>query len=784
MRLYLVALLISTAHALPDGAPTSACNTLKPVHEGALPQANLAPYSVFVKQQGDVVQVTIGSNLGVPFQGFMVQGRTPEGRVIGSFQLPGGSQAHTIDCKGAGDTATHNSPEKKDLVNLIWVPPTGYQGSVVFASTILQSFETFWVGLESDVVEVRRRSVRQDSFYSNCGVTKYCYGAPIDCVDAQNCKVAVAVTSVGEAFDFELRANGNPAWVGVGLSDDARMGDDSVVECVKDKTTGKVEAFLSWTTINPYGAPRLEKPQEGIRLLNASVDEDVLYCKVRRDTVTNIKGTVFDLRANSFHVLVAAGAELKDNSVGFHDLSYLASPDPQVLSPNSQSLFVNRPDISTTTTPAYFEPPAARPAAAEFDAFYEGCAVTKMCFGAPEDCVRTRACRAAVAVTVAGDRYDFEMKATANAAWVGVGLSDDAKMGDDSVIECVKTDRGVRSYMSLTGIKPYRAVRLQNPQLGIELLNSSVIDDTIYCKVRRSPVTLVGGTTYDLTNNKYHVLVAAGDSATPNSVGFHNVQLPSKEKLFLSDTAEVAAPSKLLVHLHGAFMLAAWIGTASVGILLARYYRQTWVGTTMMGKDLWFAWHRFFMVLTWLFTIAAFVIIFVELRKWSEENNPHAILGTVTTILCFFQPIGAYFRPHPGTSKRSIFNWAHWLAGNAAHIIAIVTLFFAVRLTKAELPEEVDYILVAYVVVSVVAHLLLSILYGISEKSGDSRVSSFPMKDLGGSGRNSVYNDRNMDARFSTARKFILGVYIVIILVLVIGLILITVFTPAKDLFR
>lgn len=76
------------------------------------------------------------------------------------------------------------------------------------------------------------------------------------------------------------------------------------------------------------------------------------------------------------------------------------------------------------------------------------------------------------------------------------------------------------------------------------------------------------------------------------------------------------------------------------------------------------------MVLTWALTIAAFVLIFVELKAWSGENNPHAILGTITTILCFFQPIGAYFRPHPGTPKRPLFNWLHWGAGNAAHIIA------------------------------------------------------------------------------------------------------------------
>lgn len=75
------------------------------------------------------------------------------------------------------------------------------------------------------------------------------------------------------------------------------------------------------------------------------------------------------------------------------------------------------------------------------------------------------------------------------------------------------------------------------------------------------------------------------------------------------------------------------------------------------------------MVLTWALTTVGFIVIFVELKAWSSESNPHAILGLITTILCFIQPIGAYFRPHPGTSKRPIFNWAHWFGGNAAHII-------------------------------------------------------------------------------------------------------------------
>lgn len=43
-----------------------------------------------------------------------------------------------------------------------------------------------------------------------------------------------------------------------------------------------------------------------------------------------------------------------------------------------------------------------------------------------------------------------------------------------------------------------------------------------------------------------------------------------------------------LVKLHGALMVAAWMFAASCGILFARYFRLTWVGKQLGGKDLWF----------------------------------------------------------------------------------------------------------------------------------------------------------------------------------------------------
>ncbi|KAK9732358.1 Reeler domain [Popillia japonica] len=448
----------------------------------------------------------------------------------------------------------------------------------------------------------------------------------------------------------------------------------------------------------------------------------------------------------------------------------------------SQQLQAARPKITSNTTPNYKV--AEKPeASAEFDPFYEGCGTKKSCFGAPEACVQSKNCKAVVAITVYGGRYEFELKADKSASWVGVGLSEDAKMGDDSVVECVK-DRngGVKAYMSWTSPRPNLGVSRPREQKGIQMLSSSIEDGVIYCRVQRDAVTTVNNRLFDLINNKYILLVAAGKSVESNRVGFHDVAyIAGAEAKSLSDVSEIAAASKILLRLHGAFMLTAWIGTASVGMLLARYFRQTWVGSQMCGKDLWFAWHRFFMVLTWALTTVGFIVIFVELKAWSSESNPHAILGLITTILCFIQPIGAYFRPHPGTSKRPIFNWAHWFGGNAAHIIGIVAIFFAVELNKAELPTWMYWILVAYVVLHVATHFLLSILGCAAERSAERRVTSFPMKDLAGSGRTSTYSDSNADAPLSFVRKILLVVYLFILIVIVVILIFIIVVAPVEE---
>lgn len=77
------------------------------------------------------------------------------------------------------------------------------------------------------------------------------------------------------------------------------------------------------------------------------------------------------------------------------------------------------------------------------------------------------------------------------------------------------------------------------------------------------------------------------------------------------------------------------------------------------------------MFLAFVLTVAGVVLIYLEVGGISGgPAQTHAILGIITVVLTVLQPFGAYFRPHPESSRRPIFNWLHWFIGNAAHIVA------------------------------------------------------------------------------------------------------------------
>ncbi|CAG0892215.1 unnamed protein product [Darwinula stevensoni] len=120
---------------------------------------------------------------------------------------------------------------------------------------------------------------------------------------------------------------------------------------------------------------------------------------------------------------------------------------------------------------------------------------------------------------------------------------------------------------------------------------------------------------------------------------------------------------------HGALMLAAWVGCAAPGLLIATFYRKAFPKFKVFDKDFWFAAHWSLMVLTAIFTLAGSVVIY-DLEKWKQDDDPHSVLGLFVCLLASVQPLMGVFRPRPTHKWRPAFNWVHWAVGHVVILLA------------------------------------------------------------------------------------------------------------------
>lgn len=256
-----------------------------------------------------------------------------------------------------------------------------------------------------------------------------------------------------------------------------------------------------------------------------------------------------------------------------------------------------------------------------------------------------------------------------------MALSDDARMGQDSAIECVNNNGQVQAFTSITRAIPndYGARRSDIDQSMIRLVQSRVEDGKIYCLVERDPVTQVDDLTFNLDEQVFFLLISSGSTAAELSIGYHDLNRDVSSSQVRFDNPMIIRPlnrqpSKTMVLIHGSFMIVAWIGSTSIGVFTARYMRHIWSGKQVFGKDVWFVIHQCAMSLTWVLTISSVIIIWTDVGEW--KTSTHSLLGIIATVLCFIQPLAAFFRPGPKDEARPIFNFMHGYVGKLAHLIA------------------------------------------------------------------------------------------------------------------
>nr|CAH0100345.1 unnamed protein product [Daphnia galeata] len=423
----------------------------------------------------------------------------------------------------------------------------------------------------------------------------------------------------------------------------------------------------------------------------------------------------------------------------------------------SKEVKIKRSDtaISSTTGPALTTEEPETPNV------YEGCGTSKGCAATPSGCIGLRNCLMINTYKkLDDDNIQLEIYGQITGdEYVAVAFSTDRKMGEDSVVECVNNRNTVMAYQSYNTPEKINS-RIQSQSPGFNLTLTAFIDGFIYCKVQHPIRYTLNNIAFDL-NQPYYLLMASGPTGDFN-IQQHTTDESSSLALTVTNALCIqyfTEPSRVLKQLHGSFMVIAWLMAASTGLLMPRYMKKTWVGKQFMKKDLWFVYHRGLMVLAWTLTVAGFIIIFVDVGGWVSESvseNPHPLIGCITTVLAFIQPFMALMRPGPNAPNRYIFNWAHMLVGYSAHILAITCIFLAVEMEEAELPYETYWILTAHICCYVGAHIILTVKIRIfifetlylatrkNENSDDVKQKEGPRKDDQG----------------SSIRKTILGAYV------------------------
>jgi len=405
------------------------------------------------------------------------------------------------------------------------------------------------------------------------------------------------------------------------------------------------------------------------------------------------------------------------------------------------------------------------------------CGKSKGCYRYPEECSDNKQknqCDAYVTWKDKKDSIDFELSGDSH-GWVALGFSYDKLMGHDSVVECVWSSEShtvqVRQSYNLNGDKTNRVIEGTR---GLSDMQGFLSNGHIKCRFsRRKRIPNMEKTMFDLSES-FHLLIAKGDVNVTGGKLRHNLEpykfpLVSPVKVDFSQNVDISGRARYaLVKAHGCLMIIAWMMSASLGIIMARYYKRMWPNDRLCANKVWFSVHRFCQLLAMFCTIVGVILIFVHMGGWHHlpdyPAKAHPPLGIAVLVLTILNPLVAACRPSTKKSTRPVFNWFHWLFGSVAYALAAPTLFIGLSMPKAFTPSWATWVLVAFYLFHVIIELLLEIhgcINGRKQKQRDLeydlRKRSDPRGELDG------YEPEPVGTRFKT---ILIWMYVVVMVIL------------------
>jgi len=131
--LFLVCALVAMGECYKNGAPPEACSDMTPQH-GVDPKELPSPYTLTAtKKSNKKISVTIGSQDGTKFKGFLLKALDKDGNPIGTFDSV--TNGKLTACGENNNAVTHSDNSDKRRATVNWNAPAGFSGTVQFALT-------------------------------------------------------------------------------------------------------------------------------------------------------------------------------------------------------------------------------------------------------------------------------------------------------------------------------------------------------------------------------------------------------------------------------------------------------------------------------------------------------------------------------------------------------------------------------------------------------------------------------------------------------------------------
>lgn len=360
------------------------------------------------------------------------------------------------------------------------------------------------------------------------------------------------------------------------------------------------------------------------------------------------------------------------------------------------------------------------------------CGSTKGCFFNNCEYPNSITCDYGLTWTDAGNGTAFELFARIPtsggynpAPWVAFGLSLETKMDSASVTDCIYDSTTSQVVIQMSWNFGHTNAVLNNKYLSLVTgsLSGNYSNGMLYCRFTRltfDPLTSrskrqTTDSVYYPGTQLFYSLIGKGGCVNGIKLQHPTTPVVSSSRINFTSYDQIIEQNSInpLIKAHGILMIFGWMVFASSGILMPRYFKTSWPGKTWCGKAIWFQIHQPFMVITFLLTATAFIIIWVKAGGYSSlisfPEVAHPPMGIVVMTLVFINPVMAAFRPAPEHKYRWIFNICHFAVGLLAHLCSVVTLFLAMYITEVGLPGWCKWVMVSYIWWHSIVEIVLAI---------------------------------------------------------------------------